>query len=122
MSRGPHCQSESRQVRNGTNPSGSQRYKCMGCLRKYTPTPTHHGYSTQLRDQAVKLSVDGVHFRRIARILGVSHPSVMAWVQAQADRLPDPPVPSSGSESVAELDELFTFVGCKKTRSMLSRR
>ncbi len=40
--------------------------------------------------------VDGMNFRRIARTLGVAHRSVINWVNAHADHLPDhPPVPVS---------------------------
>ena len=47
----------------------------------------------------------------------VSHTSVMNWVNQQAVRLPDqPPVPE-GELAVNELDEVFTFIGAKKTRS-----
>ena len=63
------------------------------------------------------LYVDGVNFRRIARTLGVNHQSVINWVNAHATQLPaEPPLPA-GKPAVAELDELFTFVGSKKTSS-----
>ena len=34
----------------------------------------------------MKLSVDGMHIRRIARTLGVNHQSVANWVKAQVWR------------------------------------
>lgn len=34
-----HCHSEQRQIKNGRNKSGSQRYKCRSCSRTYTPLP-----------------------------------------------------------------------------------
>jgi len=120
MSQCPHCQRTERQVKVGRNPSGSQRYLCKVCRRKYTPEPTEQGYPEALRRQALQLYVDGMNFRRIARTLGVSHQTVANWVKAQADRLPDaPPVPV-GAVEVAELDELFTFIGSKKTQSTSS--
>lgn len=61
----------------------------------------------------MQLYVDGMNLRRIARHLGVHHRTVSLWVQAQAAQLPDPPVPSEVKE--AEMDELFTFIGDKKT-------
>ncbi len=58
--------------------------------------------------------VDGLNFRRIARILGVCHRTVINWVNAYAARLDErPPVPAEAL-GVNELDELFTFVGEKK--------
>ena len=110
----PYCEEETRQVKAGKNASGTQRYKCQHCRRRYTPEPQEVGYPDELRQQAVRLSVDGVNYRRIARQLGVSHVSVMNWVNAAADALPEkPPVPSSSV--VIEEDELFTFIGDKKT-------
>jgi transposase-like protein len=63
----------------------------------------------------VQQYVDGGNLRRIARHLGVVHQTVANWVAAQADTLPErPPQPDTLVET-AELDELYTFVGDKKT-------
>ena len=111
----PYCQSHDRQVKNGSNASGSQRWKCQQCKRKYTPEPKEHGYPDSLRQQAVKMSVDGINYRRIARFLGVDHKSVIHWVKAHTVQLPPAPVPHDLNN--AELDELFTYVEQKKTLS-----
>ena len=112
----PHCQNENNQVKAGKTRSGSQRYECKDCRRRYTPNPKQQGYADDVRQQAVRLSVDGMNYRRIARQIRVSHTSVMNWVTAAADRLPDaPPVPDQ--VTVIEEDELFTFVERKKTKS-----
>lgn len=71
------------------------------------------GYDQATRDQAVRLYLEGLNLRRIARILAVNHQSVANWVNAYANQLPDAPVPER--VETAELDELFTFVGHKKT-------
>ena len=112
MKKCPHCHTSIRQVKNGLNRSGSQRVKCQVCHKRYTPRPKEQGYSHQVRHQAVQLYVDGMNFRRIARHLGVDHKSVMNWVKAHSDQLPQAPVPED--VNYAELDELFTFVGSKK--------
>ena len=99
MSTCPHCQRTEQQVKVGTNRSGSQRYLCQTCQRKYTPRPKEQGYAQSLRRQAVEYYVDGMNFRRIARVLKVSHTSVMNWVKAHADTLPDvPPLPQAKQE------------------------
>jgi transposase len=97
---------------------GSQRYRCMFCQIKYTPDPKPWAYPEEVRRKALQLYVDGMNLRRIARHLGLHHRTVSLWVQAQADKLPDPPVPSEVKE--AEMDELFTFIGDKKTKSSSS--
>ena len=113
----PHCHSQERQVKVGRNRSGSQRYLCRWCSRKYTPERKQQGYPEAMRRQAIQMYVDGMNFRRIGRTLKVTHRTVINWVNAYADSLPDaPPVPADVIE-VGELDELFTFIGSKKTRS-----
>lgn len=59
--------------------------------------------------------VEGLNYRRIGRLLGVDHKSVMNWVKAYTAQLPPAPLPAEVNN--AELDELFTFVGKKKSRS-----
>ena len=115
----PHCQQTEKQVKVGFNPSGSQRYLCRFCQRKYTPYPHEVGHKASLRQQAIKMSLDGLNQRRIARHLGVSQGSVSNWVREYAQQIPEAtPQPETPVE-VAELDELFTFVGDKKTESTL---
>jgi transposase-like protein len=74
------------------------------------------------RQRAVQLYVDGLNFRRIARVLKVAPQSVVNWVNARAAELPAQPPTPTGPLAVNELDELFTFVGSKKTKSMSSRK
>ena len=116
MNQCPYCQETRQQVKAGQNNSGSQRWRCKGCGRYYTPEPNQHGYPEALREQAVQMAVDGVNFRRIARHLKVNHQSVINWVNAHASKLPNnPPMPDR--VTTVELDEVFTWVGKKKTKS-----
>jgi transposase-like protein len=108
----PHCQSTTDQVKAGKTRTGSQRYKCRSCNRRYTPEPKQQGYPDELRQQAMQLYVDGMSLRRIGRHLGIDHKTVSHWVNAYAAQLLDAPVPSDINN--AEMDELFTFVGSKK--------
>jgi hypothetical protein len=87
----------------------------MHCLRKYTPEPKQQGYPEGLRKRAREMYVDGGNFRRIARHLKVHHRTVSLWVNDHARLLPKAPVPEEVKE--AEMDELFTFIGDKKTPS-----
>jgi transposase len=111
----PKCKKTTRQNRAGKTVAGSQRYECMYCGCKYTPAPRPRGYDIELRRRAVELYVDGMNLRRIARHLGVHHRSVSLWVNAHAKEIPPAPVPND--VEVAELDEVFTFIGNKKTKS-----
>jgi transposase len=57
--------------------------------------------------------VDGMNLRKIARHLKVHHRTVALWVVEHAEALPNVPMPQEVKDS--EMDELFTFIGDKKT-------
>jgi transposase len=111
----PRCESTTKQHKIGKTSAGSQRYRCYVCGCKYTPAKKTRGYSSEVRRKAVQLYVDGINLRRIGRQLGVSPQSVANWVKAHAENLPSAPVPDKVEN--AELDELYTFIGDKKTES-----
>jgi transposase-like protein len=111
----PHCHETTRQNKAGKTDAGSQRYRCMHCQRKYTPNPKPQGYAEHLRKRAVEMYVDGGNFRRVARHLKVHHRTVALWVADHAEALPNAPVPQEVKD--AEMDELYTFIGDKKTKS-----
>lgn len=115
MRKCPSCENETKQHKIGFTQSGSQRYKCEHCNRRYTPEPKSPGYPAALRQRAVRMYLDGMNFRRIGRLLGVHHTSVMNWVNAHAERIGEASVPDR--VETVEMDELYTFVGSKKTDS-----
>jgi transposase-like protein len=59
--------------------------------------------------------VDGINLRSIGRLLGVHHTTILLWVKAHAAKIPQPPMPEA--VDTAELDELYSFIGDKKTGS-----
>ena len=97
----------------GKTPAGSQRFRCYVCRHSYTPQKKRHGYSAEVRRKAIQHYVDGTNLRRIGRQLGLHHQTVANWVKEYAERLPAAPVPQQ--VKTAELDEIFTFIGEKKT-------
>ena len=111
----PHCAHTDGQLKIGFNPSGSQRYLCKTCQRKYTPEPKPQGYAEAVHRQALALYVDGMNLRRIGRTLGIAHQTVANWVKAHAATLPDTPPLPAVPHQVDELDELFPCIGTKKT-------
>jgi transposase-like protein len=102
-------------MKAGFNHSGSQRYKCGECRRAYTPEAKVKGYSQETRMLALRMYVEGNSQRSIARILRISPQSVSNWINAYEAKLPPTPMPKE--PKVAELDELYTFVKQKKTKS-----
>jgi hypothetical protein len=101
---------------------GSQRFQCQECRRQYTPEPRPLGYDDQTKELALKLYLEGNGFRRIGRLLSVNHQSVVNWVNAfhaqlRARRMA---LPVPGKVSALEMDELFTFIGTKKSQPLSS--
>ncbi len=115
MMKCPRCRESTRQYKVGFTTAQSQRYECQHCQKKYTPNPKARGYPKSLRKLALKMYLEGINFRRIGRLLNVHHKSVINWVNAYAESLPDAPVPEKTED--VEMDELFTFIGSKKTES-----
>jgi transposase-like protein len=118
----PYCQDTERQVKAGFTHTKNQRYQCQLCRRQYTPAPRPLGYDDKTKETALKLYLEGNGFRRIGRILSVNHQSVVNWVnsfhaQLRARKLA---LPVPGQVSTLEMDELFTFIGTKKSQSLSS--
>ena len=111
----PKCHDTLKQYKNGKTAAGSQRYRCYQCQHSYTPEKKVHGYSFEVRQEALRHYVDGMNLRRTGRHLGIHHQTVANWVKEYAEKLPDAPLPDQ--VKTAELDELFTFIGEKKTGS-----
>ena len=111
----PNCKTQTGQVKNGLNGSGSQKYLCKEYGRKYTPEPKTSGYPVETRQLAIRMYLEGSSYGSIARILKVNPQSVANWIQSYSAKLPPAPLPTKVKK--AELDELYTFVGKKKTKS-----
>jgi transposase len=64
---------------------------------------------------AIRMYVEGSSQRSIGRILQISPQTVANWITAYTSNLPPAAVPPK--PRTAELDEMYTFVGKKKTKS-----
>jgi len=108
----PKCQAE-KFVKHG-KVKVVQRYLCKQCGYKFTVDKLGKSIEKQYVVRAIQLYLEGLGFRAIERILGVSHVAVMNWVKQlgqgiELARMEEMKV------DVAEVDELCSFVGVKKT-------
>lgn len=78
----PHCQ-QANVVKNGLSRPGRQRWLCRDCRRPFGEQDRRRHPETT-KQPVLKLYLEGVGFRGIERLLGVSHVAVMHWVKAQA--------------------------------------
>ncbi|MCA1568462.1 MAG: hypothetical protein LC803_22990 [Acidobacteria bacterium] len=67
----------------------------------------------------MRLHLEGTNFRRIGRMLGVNHQSVVNWVNSYHASLPAPEQAFAAPE-ILEMAVLFTFIGSKKRKLISS--
>ena len=65
-----------------------QRFKCKSCNYNFTVEKLGKGISQYYVIKALQLYIEGVTYREIERLLGVSHVSVMNWVKKYRIKIP----------------------------------
>ena len=113
------CQKSSA-VKNGLVRQ-KQRYKCKECgynfvegdLRVKPDTAVKRAFAVIL----YSLGKGSFHF--IAKLFGVTPPAVLKWIRQEAAGLDAPEV--YGSIREMEFDEMWHFIGSKKTKNGSSR-
>lgn len=83
----PKCGS-TEAVRNGII-NKRQRFRCRQCQYNYTVDKAGKSISSYYVVKALQLYIEGVSYREIERLLGVSHVSVMNWVKKYQIKVPD---------------------------------
>ena len=86
----PKCESDLT-VKSGVV-KGRQRFKCKNCGYYFTVQKLGKQTDNYLVIKALQLHIEGVSYREIERLLGVSHVSVINWVkkyQIKAPKNPD---------------------------------
>jgi hypothetical protein len=87
---------------------GQQRYLCKECGLNFTDTPAR-GKPLALKAAAVLLYISGLSMNRTAKLLGVSTPTVQAWLEQFAAAYAQKPEPE-GRAVVIELDEMWHYL------------
>ena len=107
-------------VKNG-KVRGKQRYKCKECGYNFV-----EGDLRVKRDTAVKRAFEVIlyslgkgSFHFIAKLFGVTPPAVLKWIRQEAAGMESPEVYESIREM--EFDEMWHFIGSKKTKGGSSR-
>ncbi len=121
----PECKST--HIRKNGIKRGKQNHICVNYGRQFIACyETSKGYSDEVKQECLKMYVNGMGFRGIereitggiippatlARVKGVHHTTIIYWLQQVGKNLPD----AYDFPQVGELDELETFVGAKKTK------
>src|SRR3954449_8221053 len=103
-----------KQVKNGLM-RGKQRYLCKECGLNFTDTPPR-GKPLALKAVAVLLYVSGLSMNRTAKLLGVSTPTIQAWLEQFAAAYAQKPEPEGWAVAI-ELDEMGPYLKKSPSRS-----
>lgn len=107
----PKCKSD-KKIKDGIVKQ-KQRYKCKECGFRYTVASGSGAKPLHLRKLALQLYLEGLGFRSIGRVLGISNVTVLNWIRAFGEQVAE--LKSSEQVVFAEIDEMHTYVGQKKT-------
>ena len=101
--------------------SGRQRFKCRACGYHYTVAKVGREVDSYYVIKALQLYIEGVSYREIERLLGVSHVSVMNWVKKYGVKAPRQPDyhPTYKILNHKELAEFFQQPGNLKGAGMM---
>ena len=75
----PNCGSD-QYIKSGVI-KGRQRYKCKQCGYFFTVNKVGKKIDDYYVNKALQLYLEGLTYREIERILGISHVSIMNWVR-----------------------------------------
>jgi len=107
----PKCNS-SHSIKSGKI-NGRQRYKCKECDFNYTVILKSTAKHNSLKKSALHLYLEGLGFRSIGRILGVSNVSVLNWIRSFGEKVQELQA-TNQPIGVVEVDEMHTYIGSKK--------
>jgi transposase-like protein len=108
----PKCASE-KKVKSGIVKE-KQRYKCKECGCNYTVELKSTAKPKSMKKNALHLYLEGLGFRSIGRLLGVSNVSILNWIRYFGEQVSLLNGDSKEIE-VVELDEMHSYIGSKKT-------
>lgn len=83
----PNCASD-KYIKSGVI-NDRQRYKCKGCGYFFTVNKVGKKIDDYYVNKALQLYLEGLTYREIERILGVSHVSVLNWVKKYKIKRPE---------------------------------
>lgn len=113
------CGSE-RAVKNGIV-ANKQRYRCQECGFNFREGDgrTNEKVAAKKALCILLYAMGKGSYRMLGRILGVDHTLIYRWIRAYGESLPEPTV--SGEIKEMEFDEMWHFIGSKKTNFRSSK-
>ena len=108
-----HCNS-TKIVKNGLVRE-KQRYKCKDCDYNFVEGDARTSQSVVVKKAlaVILYSLGKASYGMIGKIFGVDRSLIYRWIAEEANLIPEPVI--SGSISEMEFDEMWHFIGSKKT-------
>lgn len=94
-------------VKYGVQKDGTQRYKCKKCGKTQQGDYKYKAYDTDIDNQIVLLTKEGVGIRGLSRCLGVSVSTVLVRIKRIAESIKTPQIKPHREY---EVDEMWTFL------------
>ena len=120
----PNCHSLTAK-KNGSTPSGKQKFQCLSCSKQFVEDPQNKLIPKETRERIRRSLLERVSLEGICRIFDVSMPWLLEFMQETVAALPDnlnADVVADNEEFevvVLEADEMWSFVGNKKNDQWL---
>jgi transposase len=114
------CQS-SRFMKNGTV-RGKTRYRCKDCSYNFIKGDERIKENLVIKKAlaVILYSLGKASFGFLGKLFGVSRSIPYRWIKAEADKISEPNI--SGEIKEMEFDEMWHFIGSKKTKNGSSKR
>lgn len=108
----PHCNGK-QIIKNGKTKNEKQQFFCKSCNKRFIDFYTHNAYQTDLNQQIIILTKEGLGIRSTARVLKISTTTLLRRIISIPKNI-KPPMISMGKEY--EVYELCTYIGNKEKR------
>ena len=97
-------------VKNGKTLAGKQRFICKNCKKSRVESYSYNAYHSDLNQQIILLTKEGLGIRSTARVLEISATTLLKRIISIANKIPRPFI-SKGK--TYEVDELRTYIKSK---------
>jgi IS1 family transposase/transposase-like protein len=104
-------------VKAGVRSTGVQKFQCRGCKKYQQKTYRKNAYLLEINHNIVRLLIEGVSIRGIARVLKIAIRTVIQRIKKMA-RLINKPTTFS-KNGTYEIDELWTYVAKKSNETWI---
>lgn len=115
----PKCQSN--HIVKAGFASGKQRYRCKDCIHHFTVLRKSTKKDDKVKRMAVDMYLEGLGFRAIGRVLGISYGTVYQWIKQLGTAHQNTYNTNLHSDQddeaidIVELDEIHSYTKHKKT-------